>query len=421
VTVPLPEPDQQLEIIIETLAPNGKGKGRATAPGWEKLAFFVEGAAPGDRVLVKVTGGRKRYVEADLLEVLHPSEMRVEPVCPVFVSCGGCQIMHLDYPHQLAAKQDMLRYIFRRRGFDPELIAPPQASPQQTRYRPRAVISLTADGRPGMQMRRSHEVVPISSCHLMHAELEAGMLSATRNLSPDDFPGMKRLQGVRDPATGTIYLQAFGEGRFLSDWFVMEGDRPRMIEHPLCRLKVGEDELEYSPDCFTQVNEGINQLLVAHVLDSLTLEASDRVLELYAGIGNFTLTLARRAGKVTAVELPPTSDYTQRNVQQAGLTTIDVRGMEVRSALRRMVKRKETVDKVLLDPPREGLGKAGCRDLSALSPSRIVYVSCDPLSLVADLEELKKKGYCLTSLTPFDMFPQTFHVESCAVMEMDAP
>ncbi|NLH47027.1 MAG: class I SAM-dependent RNA methyltransferase [Myxococcales bacterium] len=423
--LPLPAVGETVEILIETVAPNGKGKGSAVRPRYDQIAFFVEATAPGDRVRAVVIQARKRYVEADLTELLAAGPARVLPPCPHYAECGGCQLMHLDYPAQLAAKQEILRYILRRRGLPHEKLAPPEASPLECRYRMRSVLTLGADGSFGMQRRRSNAVVPLRSCHLMRQPLEEKLFAAAaayRQAMPlhvgSTYP--LKIKGVLDPATGRLFLHPFYDPLEINsprDWFEWQGDRFAVAANAVCRWRVGGEERLFAPDCFTQVNPEVNEKLIAFALGELAPGKNDRVLELYAGIGNFTVPLARAAGEVTAVEWPRGAEFGRRNIEAAGASNAQFIAGEVIATLRQLVVQRRKYELVLLDPPRDGIGEEGVRLLGTLRPARIAYVSCEPLTLVADLEALAKFGYALRIVRAFDMFPQTFHLETCAILE----
>ncbi len=409
---------------MEAIAPNGKGKGSSRAAGSEKLSFFVARTAPGDVITACVTGARKRYVEAELVEVIEASRLRVEPICPHYDECGGCQVMHLSYAAQLDAKREIVRYILARHGFDRELAGPVVASPSELRYRLRSKLFLTPELTPGLRAWRSHRVVPIRQCFQMHTELERGLLGAAR-FAPEMLASrspVATLLGVCDLGSGRVLLQAGAAGEDaprIAGWFTVDEKGAHGETQPLCRVQAAGFDLQYAPDCFTQVNADANDLLVAHAVQAMAVRPTDSVLELFSGIGNFTLPLATRARSVTAVEWPRATRFAKDNAKKAGLSNIAHLGKDVVDALRDLTGRQIRFDRALLDPPREGLGETGCNLLSEAAPQRIVYVSCEPTTLAADLASLTRQSYRLVSVTPFDMFPQTFHVETCAIMDKE--
>ena len=424
VAIHRPEIDLVVELAIESIAPNGKGKGSAVGGEWDKFSFFVPGVAPGDRIRAKVTGGYKRYVEADITELISAGPYRAEPLCPHFESCGGCQLMHLDYSYQLEAKRDVIRYVLRRRGFDPDIVYEVIASPRRVRYRLRSKLTITDKMEAGMRAWHSHDTVPICECLQMRDELERDLLRAITAL-PDSIAeptdGLRQISGVLELGDNTVYMQTLLDNRPVASmpgWHVVRDGSLHRIEKPQCSFQQGEFELRYSPECFTQVNPEVNELLCDLVLKLVDPSPGDEILELYAGVGNFTLPLAKTAGRVAAVEFPLANEYAQINAQKAGLANITQMGIDVAQALDQLKENKEKFNKILLDPPRDGLGRRVCMQVVDMAPQKIVYVSCDPVTLSLDLQVMAEYGYRLTGIYPLDMFPQTFHVELCAVMEI---
>jgi 23S rRNA (uracil1939-C5)-methyltransferase len=421
--VKTPAIGEEIEVEIETIAAGGRGKGRSLAAGFEKIAFFVDGAAPGDRVRARVTGGRKRYFEAELVELLAAGPVRVAPPCPHYPVCGGCQLMHVEYGAQGAAKGEILGYTLRRRGLG-EFAPPVTPSPQPLRYRVRSTLVATAAGEPAMQQRGSHDLTPLRLCRQMREPLEAALFPATRQLaarSGSDCARPLRVRGALDVESGRVFVHPYRELRDADsprDWFEVAAGELRETADPVCATRVAGRLLRYAPDCFAQVNPEVNEALVAHALAALAPERADRVLELYAGVGNFTLPLAAAAAEVVAVEWPRAAKFGQQNARDAGLENARFLGGDVGGTLAELARRRERFDLLLADPPRDGLGRTVCGAIGGLRPRRLAYVSCEPQTLAADLEALTPLGYRLHSVAAFDMFPQTFHFESCVILEL---
>jgi 23S rRNA (uracil1939-C5)-methyltransferase len=417
----LPAIGEQVEVAVETIAATGKGKGSAVEPGYEKLSFFVPGVAPGDRVLAQVTAAQKRYVEADLVTLLEGGDVRVEAPCPHYDVCGGCQLMHLNYEAQLDAKRENLAYLLRRRKVGPSKLEPIEPSPDPLGYRVRCMLNLEEDGRFGMLPRRSNEVVDLSSCRLMRGDLQDAIFAARDAIRARYPAGRIKVAGVVDPSTpGRVFFHPYSDPREMhatKSWFVFEGGELVPTEATDCTLRHSGFEFTYAADCFTQVNPGINGKIVAHAVEALQLNGRQRVLELYAGIGNFTLPIAAGAKRVTAVEWVRAAQYLRANAERAGLKNVTIVPGDVVKRLREMARKHEGFEAMLLDPPREGIGRWGAELIGALGPHRIVYVSCEPKTLLADLATLSSYRYQLKSIRGFDMFPQTFHLETVAVLE----
>jgi 23S rRNA (uracil1939-C5)-methyltransferase len=257
----------------------------------------------------------------------------------------------------------------------------------------------------------------------MRQELEDALLPAVRLLAAegDASAGPLHVRGVLDAASGRVFVHPFVDPRDADsprDWRELEGGDWKPAREPRCALTASGFCREYAPDCFTQVNPELNELLIAHAVESLAPAANQRVLEAFAGIGNFTLPLAARAREVVAVERRRSAEFGERNARAAGFANARFIAGDAALALPELARRNERFELLLVDPPREGLGEIVCAAVGALRPARLVYVSCEPRTLADDLQRLGAYGYCLRDARAFDMFPQTFHVETVATLEL---
>lgn len=370
-----------LELVIERLAAGGEGVGRE--PGGRVV--FVPQTAPGDRVRVRRVESRRRFARARVVELLEPGAGRVEPPCPVFGVCGGCSWQHLDAATQLEAKAAILRDAWVRVGrlADPGPVTV-EPSPLPYGWRSRARVHVRA-GRLGYRRAGSHEICATDCCPVLVPDLEAELAARV----------------ARPPADGELEL-AVGDGG--------------SSEEPGVVLRAGPDRLQASPGVFFQANA-----LLRGRLEEAVAEAAgegDAALELFAGIGFFTVRLARRFARLVAVEgeLRAVADL-RANLARAGRTEVRVVEDAVERALAAALRAAEAPEVVVLDPPRTGLAPAAREALAELGARRIVYVSCDPATLARDASALVRVGYALRSLRGFDLFPQTAHVEALAVLE----
>jgi len=323
---------------------------------------FVPWTAPGDQVLVRLTEERKRFARGEVSEVLRPSPDRRSPPCPIAGECGGCAWQHIDYPAQLAAKAGILRDAIERIAGLTSPAEIPVRSATELGYRSRARVFAQA-GEVGFRRMRSHEVCGTQACPVLVPELNAVL----GNLAQ------------APPEGEAEWLLAVGDGGEVSIRVDGPGAKASAIH-----LRVGEDPLRIGPGVFFQANAALRGQLAQAVGEACG--RGERVLELYAGAGFFTLGLGRAFAQVT-------EDY-----------LADPRGPRP--------------DVVLLDPPRTGLPKGGPEALAALGAERIVYVSCDPATLARDLRILTERGYRLSALTAFDLFPQTPHIEALAILTL---
>ncbi len=414
-------------VEIDALTIGGAGIGRL-----DGKAVFVPLSAPGDRVLCRIMRDKKRYCEAEILEVLSPSSERQAPLCPHFGRCGGCQWQHLPDELQGHWKQRLFADLLSRQAGVPESArAPLLRAPSAWGYRSRAQIKcrMTPEGfLMGFYRRATHDVIDIKGCPVLDNRLNAAWTLLREALGGGCDPaGIFQVDlGVGD--AGAIRALIHYEGSRSSELaaglrqfglqagislFLLEG-RKAMLH--LCGERDLYLELEglrlgYGPGGFSQINLQQNRALVDLAIGALPVAQSYRVLDLFCGMGNFSLPLARRGAKVVGVEdFAPSIRSARINASNNALSGLDFFAESAEGAL---LRRGGTsgFDAVLLDPPRSGAA-AVVPELLQGAPKRIIYVSCDPATLARDLKPLLAGGYRVEWARPVDMFPQTHHIES---------
>ncbi len=436
----------RLVLDIQEVAPGGEGMGRAAG-----RPIFVPFTAPGDRAEIDVADGGGP-AHGTLLRVLEPGGSRVEPACPHFGVCGGCEWLHLAYEAQLSAKSRAFAEALRRIGrIDPEA-APLRAilpSPRPLRYRSRAKFHYDrASERLVFFRRRSHQAVLLRECHLLEPALDAlreavGPALAEVRLAPREVTlewsthlgrGAAWLQmpeigsAARERAEGLLRAAPDLQGAVLT----ADGAPTAMVGDPvLVHERVPGDPgaglARSRPDVFQQANRSANALLVRVALDLLRPDGED-VLELFCGSGNFTAPLSVRARSVSAVEVQgPALELARLDLSSPVSSGPGAAGgKRVRFfsgdalALARAFAREtgpgaRRFGAALLDPPRDGAKGIGpaLRDLGV---PRAVYVSCDPATFARDLRGCVEAGYRLEVVQAVDLFPQTHHVEGVALL-----
>jgi 23S rRNA (uracil1939-C5)-methyltransferase len=426
---------ESLEVTIERILPGGVGLAHA-----EGRTVFVALAAPGDVVRVRVESVRGRVAFASIVEVLRPSLARVEPPCPYFGRCGGCDFQQLDYRAQLDAKVEIIRDCLRRVA----RVEPPSEihitpSPLEWRYRSRARWQHDAVRNfLGYYERGSHRVCDVVECPVAAHEVQDRLTrlreSMRRGALPSDAAEFEAVAGDE----GVALAPAVEPGDEREQTRLIAGERYRFdagcffqINHALLEPLVREGlrdvlrEIKGEP---TDAGEVVARDVVGDAAGGVTnVDASDgagetlnyvsgeTALDLYAGVGLFTLPLARRFERVVAIEgNPASSAYARRNLSDAGLTNARVETGSVGALLAHNAERLGRADFVLLDPPRAGAEPEAVRAIINLSPRQISYVSCDPATLARDLLAFTSAGYRLASVRAFDLFPQTHHVETVA-------
>ncbi len=426
----LPEP-----LAVERLSHDGRGIAR-----WQGKTLFVAGALPGETVTVRLVGEQSRFAEGEVTDVLVEAAERQTPPCRHFGTCGGCQLQHLDPGSQLAAKQQALLDQLERWGnIRPKEVTPAIASPSEGyRHRARLGVWTGKDGTVTLGFRRKRErtLTPIDSCEVLAPALNAllaslrewleglerqGAIGHIELILADEGPAMvlrelKPLTSRDLERLGSEELKALG-GRV---W--RQADAPSLsdLAGQPCdpRLHYGLPEfdldLAFHPQDFTQVNTGVNRAMVRQALDWLAPAPGERVLDLFCGMGNFTLPLARFGARVRGLEGSEAMvDRARQNARRHGLEA-EFEVANLARADARLWADSTPLDAVLLDPPRDGAREL-MAPLAQLRPGRLVYVSCNPATLARDAGELAAAGYDLQSLGVLDMFPHTEHVESMAL------
>jgi 23S rRNA (uracil1939-C5)-methyltransferase len=445
---PRPARGAELELNIESLAYGGAGVARA-----DGYVVFVQGGLPGDRVKAVVQKSKRAYAEARAVEVLEPSDDRVEPT----VAHPGAPWQALAYERQLEVKQaqvhDAMRRIGRLSGFELEPIVP---AVQQWRYRNKLEYSFGAD-RAGRLICGFHapgrwdEIVEIDDCMLGSQTGNAvreGIVEASRAqaLTPFDRRGgggfLRNLIVREGRRTGQLQLRLVtgpGEldrvaliGALPSDASLLwtqtdaaaettQGGRTELLAGgEKLEEELGGLRLEISPEAFFQTNTEMAERLYGVALEYAGLTGFERVYDLYCGIGTIALLLAPRAAEVWGLELVDSAIADAiENARANEIDNVHFFAGDVRLALRELVAEAGSPEVLIVDPPRAGLSKKVVRRIIEASPRRIVYVSCNPTTLAPNAAQLVEAGYALRRVRPVDMFPQTPHIECVALIERE--
>ena len=409
-----------LTVKLEKLTYGGDALGRVpdTSSGTGGQAVFVPFALPGETVRIRVIEQKRGHLRAELVEVLDPAPERIKPRCIHFGVCGGCHYQHLSYQAQLQLKTDILRDQLIRIGKIPNPpVQPTIASPQEWNYRNHVQFHLSRAGELGYIRANSRDMFPISECHLP----EAALNKLWPGLEFDPDLGLERIS-LRLGLDDEIML-------------VLESDRPEPPELELeAALSVvhltGEDALVMAGDeaipisvkdrtfrvsaaSFFQVNTTMAGEMVQHLLDHLPVSSQTTLLDVYCGVGLFSAFFARRVGRLIGVEVSPSGcrdfaanldEFDHVELYEAPAETV-LPGLDVNPEV------------VIVDPPRAGLDKRVLEALLARHPASLAYVSCDPSTLARDAARLITGGYRLAQVTPFDLFPQTYSIESISFFE----
>ena len=376
-----------LTLKVEKIVPRGYGLAFA-----EKLTVFVPLSAPGDVVTARITQLKKRTAFAEIVEIVTPGPERVDPPCPYFGTCGGCNFQQLDYQAQLKSKVDIISDCLLRIGkLDPVPDITIIPSPLQYDYRSRVRWQLDSLGRRfGYYRRDSNEVVDVAMCPVLSSPLKETLHNIRANLEWSKF--------LDDGEVAA----ASGDNDIVSIRSSVGVEPSAEISHT-----VSGETYAFSAETFFQANH----LLLPDLIECATEGATgNTALDLYSGVGLFSIPLARKIPNVISVEGDPMAvEFAKKNVKNAYLSNLRV----LRDSVGRFLAQKQwAADFVLIDPPRSGAEREVVEAIISIGPLQISYVSCEPSILARDLRTLADGGYEIESITALDMFPQTHHVET---------
>ena len=418
---------QIITVTVNDLDPFGQGVARH-----QGKALFIPGLLPQEQAEVVLVEDKKQYARAQVKRRLNDSPQRVAPRCPHFGVCGGCQQQHASIELQQQSKRAALSRLMKR-DVDDIIAADPWG------YRRRARLSLnyqpkTQQLQMGFRKANSNEIIDVVQCPVLVPQLEA-LLPAVRECltslqSQRQLGHVELVQADNGPLmvlrhTGALTaadkekLERFSQTHGLSLYLApqseilehIRGDEPWYTSDGL--------RLVFSPRDFIQVNDGVNQKMVRTALAWLDIQPQDRVLDLFCGMGNFTLPLAKAAASVVGVEgVPALVAKGRENAALNELQNVTFFHENLEEDVTRQAWAKHGFDKILLDPARAG-APGVMAHIIKLAPRRMVYVSCNPATLARDSEALLQAGYRIQRLAMLDMFPHTGHLESIVLFERE--
>jgi 23S rRNA (uracil1939-C5)-methyltransferase len=402
----------EFEVELTNLIYGGDCMGRLA----DGRAVFVPFTLPGERVRLRVVEEKQNFIRAELVELLIPSKDRITPLCPHFSKCGGCHYQHMNYSKQLEYKESILaEQLERIGGIKNPPVQPINASPEVWNYRNTIQFHLDAAGKVGFLIAGSHQVLAIEECFLPQKEIND--LWPLLDLEP--VPGLERIElraGAADDLMLVLKSSAEVPPEFSSDIplsVVHIGKAGEIIlagNGYVVNMVAGKT-FSISAGSFFQVNTSQAEAMVKHLLQELPLRSTDKVLDVYCGVGLFSAHLAERVAHCTGVELSPTA-CTDFVVNLDLFDNVDLYEGAAETILPELTLNPEIV---IVDPPRSGLDRRVLDALVKMQPDTLAYVSCDPATLARDTRRLVGAGYHLEKVTAFDLFPQTFHMETVAL------
>jgi len=417
---------QTITVTIHGLDAFGQGVARH-----QGKTLFVSGALPGEQVEVELQEDKRQYARGRARRILQSSPERVTPRCPYFMVCGGCQQQHASQALQQQSKADALAHLLARETGQ-QATVDEIISDNAYGYRRRARLGLhyqpkTQTLQMGFRKTASNELVSIDQCPILKPELDALLAPLRACLS--SLQAVRRLghvelvQADNGPVLVLRHLDALSDGdrqkleRFshehrLALFLAPDSEQLEQVTGEPPYYQSHQLKLTFSPRDFIQVNDAVNQKMVAKVLEWLDPQPTDRVLDLFCGMGNFTLPLAKSVLNVVGVEgVAALTAQGAYNAKLNGLENVTFFHENLEEDVTRQPWAAQGFDKVLLDPARAGAGGV-MQHIAKLAPQRIVYVSCNPTTLARDSQILLSAGYQLAKVAMLDMFPHTGHLES---------
>jgi len=446
--------NRELPVTVDKIIPGGFGLGRLP----DGKVVLVRHVLPGEEILVRPQKARSSYMTASLARLLRHSTDRVEPPCSHYGRCGGCDFQHIAPGAQLRIKKEILAASLRQamgRDADNLLnrIRDPIASPAAFGYRQRIRLHTDKSGRAGFHRFQSHDLEPVTNCPLASPSINnalTGLLSSgsfrellaessslelfdntedtsvvillhfSHRLRPRDMKlaGQVLAETERN-LVGVLLFSVQGFGLLDHNGKRTEGSAATMLRQTLPPQATGSAELVLTWEAggFCQINQQQNNRLIRTVLDFAGPDPQSRILDLYCGMGNFSIPLAMLTGQLLGLDGQGAAIRNARlNAANAGLSNCDFEKTPVVDGVRKLAAAGKTFDIITLDPPRQGAADL-IPLLAVLNPAKIVYISCDPATLCRDLGELFNLGFEPILLQPLDMFPQTHHLETVALLE----
>lgn len=446
--------NEEFEIEIEDLTHEGNGVGKL-----DGYTFFIPGALPGERIRAKAVKLKKQYGYARLMELIVPSENRVEPPCLVYKRCGGCTLQHTTYEAQLMFKQRLVEESLRRIGkIEGVPVHPTLGMTDPWRYRNKSQIPIgEAEGGliGGFYALRTHEIIDMDKCLIQHESSdwiikkvkEIGKKYGLTAYNETEHKGLLRHVVIKVGfATGEIMVVLVTNGEKIPHEQALVGElieavpgiksivqnvntkRTNVIFGEKTRVLWGEPyiydfigpiQFAISARSFYQVNPVQTERLYSKALEYAQLTGRERVIDAYCGIGTISLFLAQKAKHVYGVEIVPDAiEDAKRNAALNGIENVTFAVGEAETVIPRWYEEGIKADVIVVDPPRKGCDESLLQTMIDMKPERIVYVSCNPSTLARDLRILEDGGYRTVEVQPVDMFPHTTHIECVVLMSM---
>ncbi len=452
--VPIKKNDE-IDVIFEDLTHDGKGVAKV-----EGYPLFVANALPGEKAKIKVSKLNKGYGFGRLVDLYERSAFRIEPACPIFADCGGCQLQHLSYEGQLQAKEKQVRDVLERIDkLENVKVHPVLGMENPWHYRNKAQVPIGEHEGGlvgGFYKQRSHEIVDMEACLIQQEENDAVLQKVKsicgefgiRAYNEKTHKGTLRHIMVRSgKVTGEIMVVLITRTpdipnrRKLVERIVKEvpgiksvvqnvntkrtnvifGEQTNVLwGEEVIYDYIGDVKFVISARSFYQVNPEQTKVLYDKALEYAGLNGEETVIDAYCGIGTISLFLAQRAKKVYGVEIVSEAiEDARRNAELNDITNVEFEVGEAEKVIPRWYEQGVKADVLVVDPPRKGCDETLLQTIIEMKPEKVVYVSCNPATLARDLRVLEDGGYETMQVQPVDMFPQSVHVEAVALLQRE--
>ena len=442
--------NDEIKLHIEAMTSEG-----SAVAHFEKMAVFVRGAVPGDEIIAHIIKVSKKYCIATLKEIITPSISRIESDCPVSDKCGGCSLRNMTYEEELKYKRLRVEDAIKRIGHMDIPVKDIIGADEINRYRNKAQYPVfIEDGKlfAGFYAYKSHRIIPCGSCLLQQEDFESCIAAFSKWVEKANITSYNEQTGKgllrhiylrKAVATSEIMACAVINANTLpqKDLLISElikiegmasicvninkkqsnvilGDKTEVIwgKDAICDILLGK-KFEISCQSFYQVNHDQCEKLYSKALEYANIKENETLVDLYCGAGTIGLSMSHKAKQVFGIEIVADAiENAKRNAKINGINNAEFICADALEGAKELQRRSIKTDLVVVDPPRKGCDKELFDVIKMLSPSRIVYVSCDSATLARDLAILKEKGYTAIEATPVDMFPRTTHVECVTLM-----
>jgi 23S rRNA (uracil1939-C5)-methyltransferase len=442
--------NEYIEVIFEDLTHDGAGVAKV-----EGYPLFVPNGLPGEKAKIKVIKVNKGYGFGRLMEITEDSPYRVEPECPIYKECGGCQLQHMSYEGQLKAKEKQVSDVLQRIGkLENVKVHPVIGMENPWRYRNKAQVPIGENEGGligGFYQQRSHQIIDMKACiiqqekndevvkkvkeicningvraydeqkhkgelrHIMaRYGLKSGEVMVVLVTRTNELTGKKKI--IEEVAKRIPGVKSIVQNINSKKTNVIFGDETKVLwGEEVIYDSIGDIKFAISARSFYQVNPEQTKVLYDKALEYADLTGEENVIDAYCGIGTISLFLAQKARKVYGVEIVPEAiEDAKKNAELNGISNVEFAVGEAETVIPEWYENGVVADVLVVDPPRKGCDDKLLQTIINMKPKKVVYVSCNPATLARDLRVLEDGGYQTVEVQPVDMFPQTMHVECVA-------